>query len=124
MDYTFDLVEGDILQVTTVGNYSLDDNTDFLTAIRDKLDASGATNLLIDYRNSSISFDFLTTFDRPALYESIVGKIRPSKIALIFTSLNDKHSFFEDVCNNRGWNILAFDTFEKGVEWLQGSRGE
>lgn len=119
MDYKFGhLKEQNVLLVTTRGAYSTTPNTDFLQDMHAAYVEFSCNRILIDYRESVISIDVVTALGRPAIYDSMVGIERPQKVILVFSALNEKYRYFEDVCQNRGWNLVVSDHYDSALKWI------
>lgn len=119
MKYEFtSLEEHQLLLVLTEGNYSTTANTDFLEAMYSAYAEHSCNKILIDYRKANINIDVAIALERPATYDSLVGAERPRKVALVFAAMNIKYRFFEDVCQNRGWNLQTYDDYDSALDWL------
>ena len=67
----------------------------------------------------------LELFDFPAMYQRI-GSPKTSKIAVLMsgdTTTDKDIRFYETVCQNRGWQVMAFMSRDEAVKWLLGGGG-
>lgn len=76
--------------------------------------------LLIDDSKLASAVSIMEIYEMPRFYDEVEGN-RKSRIALILPpsgQIREDVLFYETVCQNRGWNVKAFDTHSEAIDWL------
>ena len=64
----------------------------------------------------------LDVYDIPGRYQE-GGLSRSSRFALVLPELRSVReiaTFYDNVCNNRGWSVRPFETRHEAIAWLTG----
>ena len=79
------------------------------------------SRILMDHRESQMDFGYLDIIARPEIY-SVLQLRRTDKADFVFSDMRGEYSFFETVCQNRGFHYKVFDDYMRPVQWLTGRR--
>ncbi len=112
------LKEKGIILIQTSGRHQLSGLTDMVKMISEKFREYNCNKCLIDHRKAEIILEITPSYHRTKLY-SEVGFDAETKAAILLKKIADEDRFFEDVCQNRGWNLRVFDDHEAAMSWLE-----
>lgn len=107
-----------IILVQTSGKHDLYSLTEMVKVVGEKFREYQCGKCLIDHRKADVSMKTLPSYKRPQLYNEI-GFSHNQKGAILFKELSDDHRFYENACQNRGWNVRVFDDYEEALKWLE-----
>jgi hypothetical protein len=110
-----------IIVVTCSGHWTPEVDMDMLSELKSCADMYRCSSLLVDHRESNMDFEFMPTFKRPGVYDTLHFS-KETRGALVWKKIVKDHLFFENVCVNRGYNIKVFDNYDRAVEWLISER--
>lgn len=82
----------------------------------------GVGAFLIDALNLASLSSAVDVYDIPDRYQK-GGLSRSSRFALVLPEVRSAHeiaTFYDNVCNNRGWSVQPFETRNDGIAWLTG----
>ena len=124
MDYTacFDNANG-VCVIRVIGNYRRPTDTETLQRfVVDYASTHGCRRYLIDLTQAEVCGDTMSIFDAANPQGELAASLRMVKTAVVRRELTSDDHFFETVAANRAFQWHAFDSFEKGVEWLRGAK--
>ena len=110
-----------IIEIVHTGIISGDDlrkHTDDAIALQQK---HVVEKVLVDTSELE-AMEILSMYDLPRQYED-GGAIRSVRIALVkprLKTVQKMATFYDDVCNNRGWTVQQFESRDEAVLWLMG----
>ena len=78
----------------------------------------GCRLFLFDLTQSAVFAGIMPTFDAANPQDAFAGPLRKIRTAYVRKELTEDDLFFETVAVNRGFQLRAFDSIEKAVEWL------
>lgn len=84
----------------------------------------GVGAFLIDAFKLTQVSSTMDVYEIPGRYQE-GGLSRSSRFALVLPELraaNEIVTFYDDVCNNRGWSIEPFATRDEAIAWLTNDR--
>ena len=80
----------------------------------------GVTAFLIDASNLESVENLMDVYDLPEQYDES-GLSRAARIAVVMpetTAAREAVQFYDNVCNNRGWEVRSFEKLGEANEWL------
>ena len=80
----------------------------------------GVNIFLIDASNLESVESVVDLYDLPDQYDDS-GLSRAARIALVMpetTAAREAAKFYDNVCNNRGWEVRSFEKLGEANEWL------
>lgn len=101
----------------TNGLYKSENGMTLLIELFNWMNTYESKKCLIDHSNTEVVLNTTTSYDRPHDFKKL-GFSSTACGAIIFKELNKDCYFYEDVCQNRGWNVKVFDNYEKAMNWL------
>jgi hypothetical protein len=108
-----------VCTVHVTGEYRRPEDSDTLK--RFAVDFSiehGCYLFLIDLTQAEVSGGTMPTYDAANPKGELADRLRKLKTAFVREDLTEEDRFFENVAVNRGFELRAFDSVEKAVEWL------
>jgi hypothetical protein len=124
MEYTseYDSTSG-ICIIRVTGNYRRPEDSDRLKLlVIEKSSEHGCNLFLVDLTQAEVSGGTTQTYEAANPKGEVARSLRKVKAAFVRQKLTQNDHFFENVAVNRGFKLQAFDTFDKAVEWLRGSK--
>jgi hypothetical protein len=73
---------------------------------------------LFDMRRADIISNTAGTFNTVELHAARLPALRKLKVAALYNELSRDEYFFENVANNRGFNLSVYDSFDNAHAWL------
>jgi hypothetical protein len=114
IEYNADLK---IISVTCSGEWTPEQDSRMLAELKHTSESRGCLSFLIDFRMVRFKFEFMSIYNRAEIYEGMQFS-KDTRAALVVTKLMDNHSFYENVCVNRGFKVRLFESLEKATRWL------
>jgi hypothetical protein len=111
------LADKDIVLLKTSGSYKFEKEFETIKKALAKLTEHNCKRLLVDHRAANVNSGFINIYERPNVYDDI-GINKFISAACVYSELNSDLRFYEDVCQNRGWNVRVFDDYAAAIEWL------
>ena len=113
-----------IIESTVTGVMSSDEIRSCTNDLTDLSVRHGVCAFLIDaFKLTSVS-SAMDVYEIPGRYQE-GGLSRSSRFALVLPELRAAHeivTFYDNVCNNRGWSIQPFATRDEAIAWLTDDR--
>jgi len=106
-----------ILLVNLSGLYTPSDSTKLIACMKQNVFWKNCKSIMIDCKKAQIVFKTTELYYRPSLYE-MMGLARDCKTAILVSSIKEDSMFYENVCNNRGFNFKLFVNKELAEKWL------
>ena len=107
----------EIVHSGTLTVQNLEKSTSEAMALHKEL---GVNAVLIDTSNLESVESLIEFYDLPRQYEE-GGASRAVRIALVMpetSAAREAAKFYDNVCNNRGWQVLPFEMLDDAIEWL------
>ena len=121
MRYTpeFDSTNG-ICIIRVTGEYQRPQDSDIMKHIAiDIFTKQGYRLFLIDLTQAKVMSSTMSTFFAANPKGELAEKLRKIRTAFVRRELTADDHFYENVAINRGFQLHAFDTLDKAVEWLK-----
>lgn len=112
------LNSSNIVLCNVSGLYEFTSNTQLLEKLVQELSKHQSKKCLIDYRSADVILNVTVSFNRPNKFKEL-GIDNNTKGAVVFKKLTKESLFYENVCQNRGWNMRVFDNYETAMDWLK-----
>ena len=77
---------------------------------------------LFDMTQAEIVTGTMQAFDTGSPQGELAERLRPFKVAVLYSHLTGHERFLENVAVNRGFRVHVFDKIDKAVEWLKQNR--
>jgi hypothetical protein len=77
--------------------------------------------VFFDMTNADVIAGTMPTFNAANPKGELVQELRTIKTAFVRHELTEDDRFFENVSVNRGFQVGAFDSLDKALEWLKPS---
>jgi hypothetical protein len=106
-----------VLTANIAGIYTSKDTSRLIGDLKQNVSRENCKHILIDLLMAEPIFSNFEIFDRPAIYE-MLGFERDYKMAVLVPKLHEDWIFYENVCNNRGFNIKIFTDKKLAEKWL------
>lgn len=109
-----------IVESTVTGALSSDEIRSCTDEIIDLSARHGVGEFLIDALALTSVASVVDLYDIPSRYQE-GGLSRTCRFALVLPELRSAHqisSFYDNVCNNRGWSVQPFETRHQAIAWL------
>ena len=109
-----------IIEITHTGSLTVQNlgkSTSEAMALHKEL---GVNAVLLDTSKLESVESPMDFYDLPNQYEE-GGASRAVRIALVMpetSAAREAVKFYDDVCNNRGWQVLPFERLGEAIEWL------
>lgn len=111
------LKEHDVLWLKTRGVLKEASANQMVEALVEAAKTYHCAKHLVDHRSALLEMNMMGFYKRPSVNERI-GISRLWKTAIVWKRQTDDTHFMETVFRNRGFNLRAFDDFEKAMSWL------
>lgn len=111
-----------IIESTVTGVLSSDEIRGCSDEMIDLSLSHGVAAFLIDALELASVSSAVDVYDVPSRYQE-GGLSRSSRFALVLPALRSAHeitTFYDNVCNNRGWSVQPFKTRYEAIAWLAG----
>ena len=121
MKYTseFDSING-ICTVSVTGKYRRPEDSDELKRFAvDYFTKHGCRLFLIDMTQAEVIGGTMGSFKAANPQGELAQSLREIKTAFVRQELTRDDLFYENVAVNRGFQLRAFDTLYKAIEWLK-----
>jgi len=106
-----------VVWIRTSGIYELDAELETVKCAIQTAKNHNCNRLLFDHRKSKVVARVMGAYDRPVKYQEF-GLDRSAKLAILLREVDEGISFYETVCNNRGWQAQLFTDYDVAVDWL------
>jgi len=101
----------------TFGHYELMNGVELLKELVLWLKKNNCKKCLVDHSAATVSMSTTVSYSRPNEFKNL-GFNNTSSGAIVFKELTQECYFYEDVCQNRGWNVKVFDNYNEAMDWL------
>ena len=106
-----------IVVCKVIGGYDFSKKADFILELASEMKKHKSKKCVVDFSNADVIMNTIIFYERPQLFKEI-GFDNMAKGAIVFKTLTKECLFYEDVCQNRGWNMRVFSTFNEALQWL------
>ena len=111
------LEDKDIVLVRTSGSYKLEDELETVKKAISLLKEHNCNRCIFDHRATNVIARTMRSYERPKVYKDL-GLDRSVRTAIVYRELNNDYEFYENVCQNRGWDIKIFTDYDAAIDWL------
>lgn len=112
------LEQEDIVMCQVSGKYEFTQKSDLIEQLNTSMKEHNCKKCIIDYRHSDVILNTFVAYNRPETFQEI-GFDNKAAGAIVFKNLTKECFFYEDVCQNRGWNMKVFDDYDQALKWLK-----
>ena len=111
----------EIMHAGTLSVRNIEKTTSEAMALHKEL---GVNAVLIDTSNLKSVESLTSLYELPQQYDE-GGASRAVRIALVMpetSAATEAMKFYDNVCNNRGWEVRPFEKLGEAIEWLTANK--